>query len=407
MHLNNLSDEQLILETKKAIVAEVRAATNVVRYFCEVYTRDLYLARGCSSMFLFATKMLGCDRASAQRRVNAMELALVVPGVLAKIDQRKLFLQSVADIQSFLNLQRGKKMAYSVEQIKALVEKCTGKTTREVQIELSMRDPVIDFKYSKKFIAADRVRVSYASAVSTEEKLDKIKNLLSHSNPYLTREELIDYMAEVTLDNIDPARKAARADERLSRKLKKESGDQSAPVVPAQELTESEQLISGFGKLSTNEDLSMVMNTDLAAEFASSGIPVVEEIVSAAGEVQLAVTFDSETLCASSSANARRYRYITAADDRAVRATNDDRGCEFIDAETGAACGSTHQLQRDHVHVYSRGGSNGADNLQMLCAKHNRYRWRSRKQGFSAAATNQNSSDGYSTLRSPVLAYAG
>ncbi|RYZ80078.1 MAG: HNH endonuclease, partial [Proteobacteria bacterium] len=69
-------------------------------------------------------------------------------------------------------------------------------------------------------------------------------------------------------------------------------------------------------------------------------------------------------------------RYIKAADADAVWKRNRGGGCEYVDAVSGRRCGSAHQLQRDHVQAYSRGGSNEAANLQILCAKHNRFLWR-------------------------------
>ncbi|MCK4775926.1 MAG: HNH endonuclease, partial [Candidatus Krumholzibacteria bacterium] len=51
-----------------------------------------------------------------------------------------------------------------------------------------------------------------------------------------------------------------------------------------------------------------------------------------------------------------------------------DKGqCAYV-GPGGRRCNATHNLQIDHYPVpYARGGPNKADNLRLLCAKHNRY----------------------------------
>jgi hypothetical protein len=327
-----LSDVELRAHSKTAVENENTAVTNVVRHFCEIYRRELYLALGFSSMFSFAVKEYGYDKPSAHRRTSAMALALRVPAVLEKIDQKQLSLQTAADIQKYLNFERGQKNPLHQKQIEDLVEVCSGLTSREVQVELAKRNPNIDFSETKTIVSEDRIRISHTISNELEEKLERIKNLRSHVNPYLSREELLDYMADVTLDQIDSDGKAARVE--AGKKKKKQM-----PRVPAQE-----------PKKQTAE------------------VPLRDEVISDAGEIQLAVDFDQLI----------RSRYIRAKDKRDVRARNNQHGCSFTNEATGQRCGSRHQEQLDHVVEYSRGGTNGAGNLQVCCAKHNRYRWRQR-----------------------------
>ena len=73
---------------------------------------------------------------------------------------------------------------------------------------------------------------------------------------------------------------------------------------------------------------------------------------------------------------------MTAENKRRLRDDlNGDNGCAYIDAHTGRRCTSKHHVQLDHLKEFSVGDSNEADNLQSLCAQHNRYRWRRRNVG--------------------------
>lgn len=309
--------------TSDSIRVEITSTTNVVRHLVEICRRDLHLARGYSS--------------SALRRTHAVELALAVPSVLEMIDKKELCLQAAADIQTFLNRERGAKQPYSIEQKKQLVETCRGLSTREIQIELSVRNPKLDFRESKKFVSKDRLQITHTIAVSIEDKLTRLKQLLSHVNPYMNREELIDYMAENLLEKMDPIRRAQRADARDEKK-------------------------------STNKNAESVVSSS-----EPKALAVRDEVVSDGGEIQLAVDFDEVPAPA---VDLKSTRYVGAEDRRDVQNRNRFRGCGYVDPVAGRRCGSQHQIQFDHVVEFSRGGPSDAANLEILCAKHNRFRWR-------------------------------
>jgi hypothetical protein len=303
------------------------------------------------------------------RRTNAMELAIELPEILEKIDSREMCLESVANIQKFLKLERGSKRAYSLEAKKELIQKCLGLSTRKVQIELSSRNPDIEFSESKIFISKDRLRVSHTLSVKTEEKLERIRNLRSHVNPYMSRAELVDYMAEVVLDKIDPLRTTlrieARKAERVNRKAK---GVESVPAPePTSALAFREEVINGLGEIQLAVDFVELIApvTELRPSAKSTDAPIADPVSVPAPKL--------------------RSRYVKAADSRAVLRSNDDQCCDYVCAATEKRCGSHHQVQRDHIIEYSHGGSNGAGNLRLYCAQHNRWRWRNRSMTFVRA----------------------
>lgn len=54
----------------------------------------------------------------------------------------------------------------------------------------------------------------------------------------------------------------------------------------------------------------------------------------------------------------------------------DPSGCAYTDPRTGRVCGSRHLAQIDHIHPVHRGGDADFRNLRVLCAFHNRFRYR-------------------------------
>jgi hypothetical protein len=55
-------------------------------------------------------------------------------------------------------------------------------------------------------------------------------------------------------------------------------------------------------------------------------------------------------------------------------AVTHDLGCQW--KTNGQICGSTFQLQRDHIHPLWAGGDSSSENFQPLCGVHNRLRYR-------------------------------
>lgn len=218
--LESLTQAELVTSTRKAVAIETVATTNIVRHFVEIYKRRTFAILSYSSMLRFAVEELGYDKASGQRRVNAMHLAIAVPEVLTMIDEKRMCLQVAADIQTFLNKERGARRAYSDEQKARLVEQCLSKSTRHVQRLLTKLNPACDFKDTKRFVTENRLQITYTASVKVEEKLDRLKEILAHVNPYMSREELIEYIAEIALDKLDPIRKAQRIQKRAERSAK-------------------------------------------------------------------------------------------------------------------------------------------------------------------------------------------
>jgi len=62
--------------------------------------------------------------------------------------------------------------------------------------------------------------------------------------------------------------------------------------------------------------------------------------------------------------------HIPAAIERTVRLRDGD-GCR-IPLDAGGTCGSTHQVELDHIVPLALGGETSVDNLRCTCSAHNR-----------------------------------
>lgn len=53
-----------------------------------------------------------------------------------------------------------------------------------------------------------------------------------------------------------------------------------------------------------------------------------------------------------------------------------DHVCQYVSPHTGKKCESKWQLQVDHIQPRWAGGSHDLQNLKLLCAQHNRLKYR-------------------------------
>ncbi|RYZ83180.1 MAG: hypothetical protein EOP06_20420, partial [Proteobacteria bacterium] len=218
LFLQKLSDAELLFDTLEAIKAERAATSIVVKYFREISARELYLRHACSSLFQFATEKLGYCAASAQARINAMELVVALPEVEKKIETGELSLTAAAKVQSFFRAEKKAKKTYTEAEKLAVVQVCLSKSTREVERELASRNPVVARVETVKPVGRDCFELRVTISQELEAKIRKLKGLLAHSQPGINTEELLETLVEIGLDKIDPARKAERSVARASRK---------------------------------------------------------------------------------------------------------------------------------------------------------------------------------------------
>ncbi|RYZ78150.1 MAG: hypothetical protein EOP06_29585 [Proteobacteria bacterium] len=214
LFLQKLSDAELLFDTREAIKAEREATSVVVKYFKEISARELYLKHACSSLFQFATEKLGYCAASAQARINAMELVVALPEVEKQIESGELSLTAAAKVQSFFRAEKRAKKSYTEQQKLDVVSLCLSKSTREVERELAARNPSITRIESVKPVGRDSFELRVTISEQLEAKIRKLKGLLAHSQPGMNTEDLLIALVELGLEKLDPARKAERANAR-------------------------------------------------------------------------------------------------------------------------------------------------------------------------------------------------
>ena len=206
--LSKLSDTNLISELKTLVGDERKLTALILRYLCEVRRRRLFAEYGYPSLYAFCMKFLGYTESQTQRRLEAMKVISQVPEVEVKIQEGSLSLTAIAQAQSYFKSQEKADKPLALEIKKEVLKSLENKSTRECERELIKLDPIMAIPKDKvKLISSTHTQTTSTLPNEVLEKLERIKSLLSHKNPNMTQSELLDEMAEIVLNKIDPLRK--------------------------------------------------------------------------------------------------------------------------------------------------------------------------------------------------------
>lgn len=223
VNYKGLSDSQLEQTLQAAVTKENELKIQILHLLSEVERRRIY-SKNYPSLFEYCIQVLKYSRAAAQRRIDSMRAMKLMPEIEEKIISGDLNLSSIAQAQSFFRQEAKIGKPYSVEQKKEVLIKLENKSTRECIKELIAISPESIPQEKRRELSPDKTELRVVLNKDLIKKLDKIKALMSHKNPTMTDQELIEVMAEALLQKIDPAEKVKRA------QIKKEKAIQKVPA---------------------------------------------------------------------------------------------------------------------------------------------------------------------------------
>ncbi len=354
MNLKVLSNETLTEKLRDLSKRDLALTAEIVSHIHEFMVRRLYLDHGCTSIFGYLTDHLGYPRATAQNRIDAARLLDVVPEIKEELASGKINLGQITLIS--MGIRQAEKenpgMKVSVGQKRDLVEKIVNRgcfeNTKHVESTESSGSflknrssehasaQIIAQELDIKINPIERVRVHQDGSVTIEvhlskeefENLKRVRELNTHKNHNAKLGETVAEAAKFFLEKKDPR------------------------------------------KLKTNIDLSKTSsNSNLALSSISNlkpAMPIAVEVKSKSASNRIHRSYQSVNI---------------------VRALHRrDQSCRWLNS-VGEVCGSTYQLQIDHIKGLVDGGTDAIENLELKCAVHNRRKFELERQGFGAERT--------------------
>lgn len=369
-NISLLQSKELIGQLKTLVQKEKAITLRVIEYLTEIQMRKAYLPK-YTSMFTFLTGELGYCPATAQLRIHAMKALAVVPEVKEKILNNEVSLNSLAKVQSFIN-QLNKQMQaqwqiHSREQVGVAVQVQEQALINEQAKESAEVEVKAKVKAEMELTVAEQRELLNIAVVTPVQKLDEALQ---------TKRQELD------------TKRAQQGDGPLPPPLvlkKKYNLVADAELVDC--INELKSLLSHqvpFGDLVdllkqalplAIRELKIKRGLCKRSDFTKEKTSVVKSnAVMKSNEVK-----QTSEVTTSSVKLPKRSRHIPNEIKRKVWHRDQGR-CQHKDHVSGKKCGSTYQIQADHLQPWSYGGAHSLENIQLRCAIHNRYRWESRQR---------------------------
>ena len=333
MNLKHQLSKNILENLNRLVREERRITTEILWHLREVEERKIFVGEGYTSLFSYSVEGLKYSESAAYRRILAMRALRQIPELGAALEDGLLSLATVCLVQKhFSDQAKLKKLeldsadraqlreqapaiirAQAIESKKELLNAMIGKSKLECQKMLAALSPQALPQEKVRVVSATHTEISFIADDRLMAKLKKVKDLSAHKNPNPTYAELIEMMADLTLNKIDPA---------LARSKKTSSSD-----------TRAKQTV-------------------------------------ALAEVGAATATANRTETHSDSSS--RY-YIPRPLKRLVW-QNAHSQCTKI--TNGRRCTETRALEIDHIKPFVLDGTTTIENLRLLCRTHNQYRTR-------------------------------
>jgi hypothetical protein len=335
MLLNKIPSSLLITELKSLVDEERKLTVRILHYLKEIEARKLHLEAGFSSLFEYCVKELGYSEGSAHRRLSAMRLIRDLPETEKAIEEGRLSLTAAAQAQTyFREVAKTRGPILRQEKI-AIIAQLEGCSTRECERALIALDPNPILPAEKtKPLSEEHTLIQFVADRALLAKLERLKGLLAHQNFSGDYAKLFNRLADLGLEKLGYGVSARRD----SQKGKPGSPEAEKP---------------GKAPITLNKPSN----------------PNENEKDSQSADVKAG----AQTNSGSNAQTPGPSRYLPAAVKREVWKRDGGR-CVYVDPKAGRRCSSRHGLQFDHIHPHARGGEGSAQNLQLLCGAHNRYR---------------------------------
>ena len=232
MNFKNITNQKLLDATGLLVREERRIGIEILWHFREIETRMAYIEAGCTSLFVYATKILKYSEAAAYRRISAMKMLRDNPEIADLVRDGKLSVTTVSQVEGFLKFEKiQNKKSYSREEKQSLLARVQEKSTRQVERELVIESQKITANTphakpwvriraeSNRLVGEKHLEITFTAEKALCQKLERVRDVAAHRlGRDGTYAALFDLMAEITLEKIDPMRKALRHAEKSARR---------------------------------------------------------------------------------------------------------------------------------------------------------------------------------------------
>lgn len=347
-HLSKINNKEL-LETFSSLVLKERTTTSeVVSYIAELYKRRLYLELGYPSLFVMLTEKYFYSKSAAYRRIQSAKVALLFPIVLEYLNQGRTNLINLSLVESNITKENGEKIISDIldkskEEVEYYLDNTFSNSKEERTQDKIRRLPVI--KKESKNSHSGNLNLNEEREKKTERSLEIFQPFSLPSTE--AQSPVTETKEEPKVEEIRRVKIEFTADEKLAKKIER-----------AQQLLRHKYPAGKFEDIFDEALETLLEKKDPERKIARMEQKETKEVKTEPKSTPQTVS-----------------RYIPQQIRREIWKRDNGR-CTFQSKE-GKKCNEAGMLEIDHVHPFALDGKNKVENLQLLCAPHNK--WRAQK----------------------------
>ena len=351
LKFKSISNETLVNQLKNLVMDERKTLTSILWHLAEAEARKIHLLQGYPSVFEYCVQVLGYSSSQAYRRISAMRLLREVPQMEASLESGKLNLTHLTLAQEYFKAEK-KLGAPVTETDKLKLLSCLeNKTTREAEKIMHTLSPELILKEKERVITNELTEIRFIANEALLQKLKRFKEIDSHVQVNPNYAELFERLVDLALKQKDPELKPKRISEKTLNRGKTDQGN-----------LKFESIFSAPKK-----EVAVILKNDQPSSSAKS---LGSACISVSAGVKSSPSPHAGARPGTSTPH-QNPRFIPAHIKVAVF-KRDHGACVYQNVNTGKQCGSTFQIQFDHVVPVAKGGESRIENLRILCASHNR-----------------------------------
>jgi hypothetical protein len=321
MNLQNIENHDLISRTEKLARSERKITHLILLHINEIESRRLYADLGFDGMFSFLTKHLAYSESSAYRRLQSARLLKQIPEIAEKLETGSLNLTQLTQVQKCLKLENKNLKSTTTPTTSATQTISSIQTTNIERAKIALQK----IEGRNSFQTEQLLAIEFKQPAQTYEKAKPQLDESVRIEFTLNKEQYQQLLqAKNLLSHIHPEGKWSDIISTLATKFNQNK------LGKQQQNSRSASALGSF-----NETFSQSQNSD-----------------SGAVKTKLRPNIQKSL----------RRQLLTSAKHE----------CQYTNPVTKKRCGSTFQLQLDHIHPLAMGGAHDIKNLRVLCAVHNR-----------------------------------
>lgn len=374
MNLKFLSKAELDQRLRSLFSKEKELLQEILFTIKEIDARQLYLDFGYPNLFSYLTDGLGYSEGSAQRRIDGARLLRELPEISNLIQNGEIKLSQVSMLQKATRqVLKTQNQKVTSEQKKILIHKLSQKNYSDSeQVIASFFNLPVLHEYKKTKQADESVRLEITLSKDLFAKIEKAQQLLSHSIP---SGDLVKYIEYVTEKVIQAKIELKPFATKLVRNSNPTNTNNRHNISCSNDTSEGSN-----SNINTNVCNSTFSGDNLNSETNNNNN---KPDNANHNNCQMAVANKIITDCELDPMNLLETRakkipnYIGIRTRRQIF-TNINPSvycCQYKDPVTGKICQSRWFLQLDHMHPRWAKGTHTSENLQILCAAHNRFKY--------------------------------